>query len=183
MRRSTLFLSIALVIAVCCAVVAASSSNDPSNPKSERREVRENRRAQRQATMEREIDSIVMAKAFIFSPQTAQQEPAGKYMMLSNPNFEVRVWDNSADVFIPYMMGATPPYRSVLLNCTISGLNEYTTVQTDDGWLISFDSNLYSSSSFKFKLEVNAKFGTATLTVSNIWNTTMTYGGMLSKIY
>ncbi len=182
MKRTTLFLSVALVVAICFAVIGGKTEA-PADPKSERREVRENRRTERQAAMEAQTDSIILARSYIFRPQSAQREPAGSLHLLSNPQFEVRVWDGSADIFLPYFEGITPPYRKVLLNNTILFLDNYVAIQTDNGWDISFSTSLYSASTFTFKFEVNAKFGTTKLTISNTWNNTVTYMGMLSKIY
>ncbi len=182
MKKTTLFLSTALAIAICFAVVGNKSS-EPTSPSAERREVRETRRANRQAAMERQIDSIVMAKAFTFYPQTMQQEPAGRMQMLSNPNFEIRIMDNAADIFLPYIKGITPPYRHTILNYTISGLDRYISIQTDEGWSVKFRSSLYGAATYTFNFEINAKFGTTTLTLSNTWDNDVTYMGTIRPIY
>ncbi len=182
MKKITLFLSILLVGAIIFAVVG-NKELTPENPKSERREVRENRRAERQAAMERQIDSIMIAKTWIFTPHTIQQEPAGRMQILTNPQFEVRVWDGSADVFLPYIAGVTPPYKKRIINYTIPMLNDYAAIQTEDGWAVSFNTTLFSASTYTFKFEVNAKFGTTTLTLSNVWNSDVTYTGSITPIY
>lgn len=182
MKKITLFLSILLVGAITVAVVGKKDLA-PENPKSERREVRENRRAERQAQMEKQIDSIMIAKRWRFVPTTIQQEPAGRMQILSNPQFEIRVWDGSADIFIPYISGVTPPYKNRIINYTVSILERYVTVQTEDGWDVSFNTSLFSASTFTFKFSINAKFGTTTLTLSNIWNNDVTYTGMVYPIY
>ncbi|MFI3258946.1 MAG: DUF4251 domain-containing protein [Rikenellaceae bacterium] len=182
MKRSTFILSSLLIVAVCFVVIGDKSAPS-ANPKSERRELREARRAEQQAAMEREIDSIVLARAFIFRPQTAQVEPAGRMLMLSNPNFEVRIWDGAADIFIPYISGPIPPYRHTIINYTITRLDGYTAIQTENGWRITFSSGLYTASRFNFDFEINSKFGSTTLTLSNTMNNEVSYSGMITKIY
>lgn len=182
MKKTTLFLSVLLIVALSF-VVIGSIDSDPQNPKSERREIRENRRAERQAAMEREIDSIMIAKAWIFRPQTVQREPAGRMNMLSNPNFEIRVWDGAADIFIPYIEGITPPYKHTIINYTMPLLNNYVAIQTENGWQVTFKTSLFTASDFTFIFNVNAKFGTTTLTVKNTWNNDVTYNGSISRIY
>lgn len=182
MKKITLFLSILLIGATIYAVVGKRDLA-PENPKSERREIRENRRAERQAQMERQIDSIMLAKRWIFTPHTIQQEPAGRMQILTNPQFEIRVWDGSADIFIPYISGAVPPYKHTIINYTISMLSRYVAEQTDDGWNVSFSTSLFSASTFTFKFEINAKFGTTTLTLSNVWSNDVTYTGSVTPIY
>ncbi len=182
MKKIQIFLALIILGAATFAVIGKKETS-PEHPKSERREVRENRRAERQAQMEQMIDSIMIAKAYVFVPQTAQQEPAGKMYMLSNPNFEIRIWDGSADIFLPYITGITPPYKHTLINYTLPSLNKYVAIQTDNGWTVTFESDLFSASTYNFELEVNAKFGTTTLTLSNTWNNDVTYTGIVQQIY
>ena len=182
MRKILVALSITIVIAIVSFVVVANSRQDGS-PKSEARQIREQRREQRQAAMERQIDSIVLARTFRFTPQSFQRQPAGRMQMVSNPNFEVRIDDGYADIFLPYIDGITPPYRHVILNYTVTYLEGYTTVQTENGWQITFKSSLYSASDYTFTFEVSSKFGTTTLSVDNPFGNDVTYSGVISRIY
>lgn len=183
MRQSTLILSLSLLVAVCYTVIGNRSQEQSPNPASERRELRESRRATRQAEMEHEIDSLMVAKAFIFRPNTIVREPTGSMQMLSNPNFEIRVWDGAADIFMPYISGNIPPFRHSLLNYTITRLDNYTATRSDNGWSVSFNSNLFSASKYTFLFEVNSKFGTTVLTLENSFNNDVRYSGLISKIY
>ncbi len=155
----------------------------PTSPKSEKREVREQRRAARQAEYERLTDSIVLAHAFQFIPQTMQQEIAGPMRMLSNPNFEVGIYDDAADIFLPYIKGMAPPYHYTILNYTIPGMSDFVTEQTASGWRVSFTTSLYSASTYTFVFEINSKYGGATLNVKNTWNNTVQYTGSISRYY
>lgn len=182
MKKNIILLA-SLLIGTLCVAVIGSKSQDPENPKSERREVRETRRATRQAEMEHQIDSMMLVKRWIFRPQSIQREPAGRMQFLNNPQFEVRVWGNSADVFLPYIKGITPPYRHTIINYTLPFLNDYVAVQGDNGWSVTFKSSLLSASEYTFKFEVNSKFGTTMLTLSNPWENDVTYSGILTRIY
>ncbi|MFI3247918.1 MAG: DUF4251 domain-containing protein [Rikenellaceae bacterium] len=181
MKKITLFLTLLLISAVGIAVIG--KKNNSSNPSQEPREIREQRRAARQAAMEKKIDSIVLAKAFQFMPNTMQQEPAGRMQMLSNANFEVGIWNGAADIFIPYIKGITPPYRHTIINYTIPSMENYITEQTDDGWRVSFSTNLFSASTYTFIFEINSKFGTTTLNVKNQWYNTVQYLGTITQYY
>lgn len=179
MKKVALFFAIATVIGY----VVIGRDPNVGSPSSEAREVREQRREQRQAAMEQQIDSIVMARSFRFLPQTMQLEPAGRMIMLSNPNFEVWVDGGAADIFIPYIKGIAPPYSHVILNNTILSMDSYTAVQTENGWSITFGSSLYSGGSYTFSFDIYAKVGTATLVVNNPWFNEVSYSGVISRIY
>ncbi len=59
------------------------------SPREERREAREKRRAERIASFERYIDSLVESHNFEFNPQTMQRQPAGILRQIMNPAFNV----------------------------------------------------------------------------------------------
>lgn len=181
MKKITLFLTLMLICAVGFAVIG--KRNTTPKPDQEPREIREQRRAARQAAMEKKIDSIVLAKAFQFNPNTMQQEPAGSMQMLSNANFEVGIWNGRADIFIPYIKGIVPPYHHTIINYTVGDLQNYISEQTEDGWRVSFSTSLYSASTYNFIFEINAKFGTTTLTLKNQWYNTVQYTGTITQYY
>ncbi len=181
MKRVTLLISLLALCTVALSVVGKKQAS--STPKSEPREIREQRRAARQAATEKMIDSLVLAHAFQFRPQSMQQEISGRMQLLSNPNFEVGIWDGTADVFLPYIKGIAPPYRHVILNYTITILNNYTSEQTDNGWIVSFSTDLYSANTYTFVFEINARYGSTTLTIKNPWYESVQYLGSISKFY
>lgn len=171
-------------IALCAlGVMVTAQSKATLSAKQERREVREKRRADRQAAFEQMIDSIVLSHTFQFNPQTMQQQPAGSSKMLSNPNFNVGYWDGTIDVFIPYIKGYVPPYHTVILNYTLPSVENYVTEQTNDGWRVTFNSSLFSGSTYTFVLEISSRFGGATLTLKNPWYNDVQYYGTISKLY
>ncbi|MFI3281703.1 MAG: DUF4251 domain-containing protein [Rikenellaceae bacterium] len=172
------------VVMLCALAAAVTGQGDNKlTAKQEKREVREKRRADRQAAYEKMIDSIVLSRTFQFNPQTMQQQPAGSMRMISNPNFNVGYWDGTIDVFLPYVKGYVPPYHNVIINYTLPSVKNYVTEQTDDGWIVTFESTLFSASTYTFTLEVSSKFGGATLTVKNPWYNAVQYTGSISKLY
>ncbi len=183
MKKRLLFFGIVALCAVGVGVAVIGQSDNKLSAKQEKREVREKRRAAKQEAYEKMIDSIVLSHTFQFNPQTMQQQPAGSTKMMQNPNFNVGYWDGTIDVFLPYIKGYVPPYHNVILNYTLPSVENYTTVQTDDGWRVTFDSSLFSASSFTFILEVSSKFGGATLTIKNPWYNAVQYYGSISKLY
>ncbi len=170
-------------VTLCAIAVAVSQSDNKLTAKQEKREVREKRRADKQAAYEKMIDSIVLSHTFQFNPQTMQRQPAGSMQMLSNPNFNVGYWNGTIDLFVPYVKGYTPPFHNVILNYTLSSVQNYTTEQTDGGWLVTFDSTLFSASTYTFSLEISSRYGGATLTINNPWYSAVQYTGSISKLY
>ena len=145
-------------------------------------EERAERRAARLAEEERILDSIVIAHNFEFNPQTMQQLPAGPLFFLSNVNYTFAIWRGTMDICLPYIAGITPPYRRILLNTGTNNLQNYKTVQTDNGWLVSFSAVLYAEINYTFTLEINEHSG-ATLTISNDWYNDVQYTGTISQVY
>ena len=162
---------------------AASQPQEPINDtREERHKAREQRRAERLAAYERYTDSIVLARNFKFIPTSIQQEPAGSTRMLSNPNYELAVWDTEVDICLPYIKGVTPPYYFVLLNYTLPSVSQYTTEQTRDGWNVSFSSSLFSATDFQFSLDIYTASGSAVLTIASTWYPDVQYNGSIISI-
>ena len=162
------------------------SSNKNASQRAQQREQRhierEKRRATRQAEYERYIDSLVLARNFQFNPQSMQQQPAGSMRLLNNPNFELSVWGSEVDIFLPYIKGVTPPYYTVMLNYTLPDVARYVTEQTQEGWLITFASSLFSGSEYDFSLEIYTSTGSATLTISSPWYPDVQYNGGITSL-
>lgn len=153
------------------------------SPKEERREQREQRRAQRLAEYERMIDSLVLSRNFQFNPTTMQRQPAGPMRQIMNPEFEVGIWGSTGDICLPYIKGYTPPYYVTILNYTLPALDNYTTEQTHEGWMVSFSSSLFSGTTYTFTFEIYSRTGGAVLTISNPWYSDVQYSGTLSQLY
>ena len=160
-----------------------SKSDYRAELRNERREARQQRRAQRIAEYTRYIDSLVMARNFQFNPQTMQQQPAGMMQVINNPNFDLALWDTTVDVCLPYIKGFTPPYYYTVLNYTIPDVSNLLLEQTAHGWNVSFNSSLYSASSYTFSLEIISANGGGTLTISSPWYNSVQYYGSITSLY
>ena len=186
MRRKILILASAIVAVTMCVIGYTRATNKNSVEREQQREQRhlerEKRRAQRQAEYEKYIDSIVLARNFQFVPQSMQQQPAGQMRMLNNVNFELSIWGSEVDLFLPYIKGVTPPYYTVMLNYTLPAVKRYVTEQTQEGWLVTFSSSLYSGSDYDFSLEIYTSSGSATLTIASPWYPDVQYiGGIVGQ--
>ena len=186
MKRKILII-FSVLFAVAVSIIgftrATSKTNSTKVQQREQRHIeREKRRAERQAAYERYIDSILLARNYQFNPQSMQQEPAGQMRLLNNPNFELSVWGSEVDVFLPYIKGVTPPYYTVLLNYTMPSVKNYVTEKSQEGWLVTFSSSLYSGSDYDFSLEIYTASGSATLTISSPWYPDVQYvGGIMGQ--
>lgn len=181
MRRKILILASAIVVVAMCVIGYTQATTKTSAEREQQREQRhlerEKRRAERQAEYEKYIDSIVLARNYQFNPQSMQQQPAGQMRLLNNPNFELSVWGSEVDIFLPYIKGVTPPYYTVLLNYTMPSVKNYVTEKSQEGWLVTFASTLYSGSDYNFSLEIYTSSGSATLTISSPWYPDVQYVG------
>lgn len=149
----------------------------------ERRAERIKRREERTAAYIRHIDSIVLAHNFIFNPTSMQRQPAGPYHTLTNPSFEVAYRTDYIDVYIPFIKGVTPPYYPVVFNYILPSVSNYTTVQHEGGWTVSFSSWLYGGSNYIFTLDIYSASGSAVLTIKSLADNTVTYSGYISQVY
>ncbi len=168
---------------LCVAAVTVIGQKKMLSPKEERREVREKRRAQRIADYEKMVDSIVLSHSFQFNPQTMQRQPAGPMRQIMNPSFNVAIWDGTADICLPYIKGYVHPYFVTVLNYTVTDLQGYTTEQTHEGWMVTFSTSLYSSSTYTFTFEIFSRTGGANLTITNPWYNAVEYSGSISQLY
>lgn len=195
MKRTTLLTSaIALVtIAITTTLVVSNNTTDDNlalsieeqHPRhlSEKHRERIERRKARQAEYERFIDSTILSHNFRFIPTMFNVEPAGSSHLITNPNVEISYRGDWADINLPYYRGYVPPYRLGMINTVITQLTDFTTIQTNDGWTVTFDSWLYSANDYTFTLTVYSKTGGAQLELSSTAYPTTSYWGSISAIY
>ena len=81
--KKTVIIVVGLLLCVVGATVIGQKKN--LSPKEERREVREKRRADRIASFEKTMDSVILSRNFQFNPQTMQRQPAGPMRQIINP--------------------------------------------------------------------------------------------------
>ncbi len=171
-------------VLLCAVAITVIGQKKVLTPKEERREVREKRRAERIANYEKFMDSLVLSKNFQFNPQTMQRQPAGPLRQLLNPSFDVGVWDGTtADICLPYIKGYVPPYYVTIINYTVPNLQGYTTEQTNEGWMVTFSTSLFSASTYTFTFEIYSRTGGANLTITNPWYSPVQYSGTISQLY
>lgn len=150
---------------------------------SEKHRERIEKRKVRQAAFEHFIDSTILSHNYRFVPTMFNVEPAGSSQLITNPSIELGIFGDWADIHLPIYQGFTPPYRIMMVNTSITNLSDFTTIQTDNGWTISFDSWLYTSNDYTFTLEVFSKTGGATLSVSSTFYPTTSYWGSIVAVY
>ena len=141
------------------------------------------KRKARQAAFEHFVDSTILSHNYRFVPTMFNVEPAGSSNIITNPNIELAIYGDWADIHLPIYQGFTPPYRLVMFNTTITNLANFTTTQTDNGWSITFESWLYSSNDYTFTLDVYSKTGGATLSVSSTFYPTTSFWGSIVAVY
>lgn len=159
-----------------------NAESDTSPERKAQQEARQQRRAERLAAYERHIDSIVLSHNFRFVPQTMQQLPAGMMRNLQNPNYEIIVWDNAVDVCIPFLKGYTPPYYPVIFNYVLPNVMGYTAEQTNNGWQVTFESTIFSTTNYTFTFEIYSHYGGAMLTISSPFYNSVQYTGNVMGI-
>lgn len=159
-----------------------NAESDTSPERKAQQEARQQRRAERLAAYERHIDSIVLSHNFRFVPQTMQQLPAGMMRNLQNPNYEIIVWNNAVDVCIPFLKGYTPPYYPVIFNYVLPNVMGYTAEQTNNGWQVTFESTMFSTTNYTFTFEIYSHYGGAMLTISSPFYNSVQYTGNVMGI-
>ncbi len=183
MKRLSIFIMCFITCTFCGPYICKISAQDKKHEYSKlTHEERIERRAARLAEEERILDSIIITHNFEFNPQTMQQMPAGQMFFLSNVNYTFTIWRGAMEICLPYIAGITPPYRRTFLNTGSKNLQNYKTVQTENGWIVSFSAVLYAEINYTFTLEINEHSG-ATLTISNNWYNDVQYTGTISQVY
>ncbi len=181
MKKTVLLLVAGLMLGA--AAVTVIGQKKVLTPQQERREVREKRRSERLASFTRSMDSLVLSRNFQFNPQSMQRQPAGPVRQIVNPSFNIGIWDGTADICIPYIKGYVPPYYVTVINYTVSDLQGYTTEQTNEGWMVTFSTSLFSAGTYTFTFEIFTRTGGANLTITNPWYSPVQYTGTISQLY
>lgn len=176
-------ITIVCIVAICALGYRVIGQKTNLSPKQEKREIREKRRAARLAEYEKFMDSLVLSRNFQFNPQTMQRMPAGPLRLINNPTFNVGIWDGTVDIFLPYVKGYVPPYYATVLNYTVPSVNGYISEQTNEGWIVTFSTSLFSATTYTFTFEISTRMGGATLTISNPWYNDVQYTGTISQLY
>lgn len=185
MRRTFIIITLIAIavvgisIGIDAQVDVKSQHNSQHNAQ---RQARQQQRAQRMAEYEKYIDSLVLSHNYRFMPQTMQQLPAGIMRNLQNPCYEVVVSDSDVDICIPYLKGYTPPYYPVVFNYVLPSVMHYTAEQMDNGWHITFETTLFSATTYTFSFDIYSHYGDVTLTISSPFYNSVQYTGNIVGI-
>lgn len=181
MKRIALLLIAAAAVIAAGLAVSINAMNDTKADKQAERaaqhEARRQKRADKLAQYEKFVDSLVLSHNYRFVPQTMQQLPAGIMRNLMNPSYDITVWSDAVDVCIPYLKGYTPPYYPVVFNYVLPSVEGYTVEQISDGWHVTFQSTMYSATTYTFSFEIYSRYGGATLTLSSPFYNSVQYTG------
>lgn len=129
------------------------------------------------------MDSVVLSRNYKFTPNTFQQQPAGSMHQIYSVLYFVTLNDDYADIDIPYIKGSIAPYYLTVMNYITTDLQGYTAVQTNDGWEISFSTNLYSVNKYTFKFTIYSVTRECVLSISSDLYPTVTYNGSIQGTY
>ena len=129
------------------------------------------------------MDSVVLSRNFQFNPNQFQQEPAGMMHTIYSIQYMLSIRDNYMDIDIPYIVGSIPPYRMTIINYITFDLQNYTAVQDEDGWTVTFASNLYTANKYTFTLKIYSVTREGVLNVASDLYPTVTYYGSVQAIY
>jgi hypothetical protein len=184
--KRTLFIFTSLIALLITGFVIVEAQSDTAQQRQAthkaNQEARQQKRAERIAKYERHIDSLVQSHNYRFVPQTMQQLPAGMMRNLQNPNYEIIVWDSAVDVCMPFLKGYTPPYYPVVFNYVLSSVEGYTVEQMSYGWHVTFQSTMFSATTYTFSFEIYSHYGGATLTISSPFYNSVQYTGNIFGI-
>jgi hypothetical protein len=64
----------------------------------------------------------------------------------------------------------------------LSSVQGYTVEQTPEGWHVTFQSTMFSATTYTFTLEIYARYGGATLTISSPFYNSVQYTGNIFGI-
>lgn len=186
MKRSMIIISLLAIMAIIGFVISGEAQSNTAAQRhanhQAQQQARREKRAKRLAAYERHIDSLVTCKNFRFAPNTMQQLPAGIMRNLNNPVYELTVMNSEVDVCLPFIKGYTPPYYPVLFNYVLTSVNGYNVEKTNEGWHITFESSMYSTTDYTFSLEIYSRYGGATLTLSSPFYNSVQYTGNILGI-
>ncbi len=186
MRRSVIIVMMCALLATMLFAISGDAQGDNQQAEAidreAKREARREKRVQRLAAYDRHLDSLVNTNHFRFVPQTMQQLPAGMMRNLANPCYELVVMGSEVDVCLPFLKGYTPPYYPVLFNYVLTSVRGYNIEEVSDGWHITFQSTMYSSTDYTFSLEIYSHYGGAMLTLSSPFYNSVQYSGNIMGI-
>ena len=179
------------VYLILAAALLATSASAQTGMTREQMESRHQERVQmrdaRHQTEIKQMDSIVLNRYYKFMPTSFQQEPAGNMHQIYSIMYSLAMYKDYVDIDIPYIVGVVAPYHLTIMNYITFDIQKYTAVQNEDGWTISFSSNLYSDNTVARVNSDMAGYEQATreavLNIASTLYPTVTYYGSIQQIY
>ena len=153
------------VYLILAAALLATSASAQTGMTREQMESRHQERVQmrdaRHQTEIKQMDSIVLNRYYKF----------------------MAMYKDYVDIDIPYIVGVVAPYHLTIMNYITFDIQKYTAVQNEDGWTISFSSNLYSDNTYTFTFKIYSITREAVLNIASTLYPTVTYYGSIQQIY
>ena len=175
------------VYLILAAALLATSASAQTGMTREQMESRHQERVQmrdaRHQTEIKQMDSIVLNRYYKFMPTSFQQEPAGNMHQIYSIMYSLAMYKDYVDIDIPYIIGVVAPYHLTIMNYITFDIQKYTAVQNEDGWTISFSSNLYSDNTYTFTFKIYSITREAVLNIASTLYPTVTYYGSIQQIY
>ena len=176
-----------LVATMLALSAAAQAPEDESTMTREQREQHHEQRVEERAVRHQNelkyMDSVVLSRNYKFVPNSFQQEPAGNMHQIYSVLYFLSMRGDYIDIDMPYLVGEVPPYHLTIMNYITFDIQKYTAVQDEDGWTVSFMSNLYSTNTYTFTFKIYSITREAVLTLASQMYPTVTYNGTVQAIY
>lgn len=183
MKHLFLILAASMIALSAAAQAPEDESGMTRDQREQRHEQRVEERTVRHQNEQKYMDSVILSRNFKFTPSSFQQEPAGNMHTIYSILYSLSIRSDYMDIDIPYIAGEVPPYHLTILNYITFDMRNYTAVQTDEGWTISFKSNLYSTNTYTFTFQIYSVTREAVLNIASQMYPTVTYFGTLQPIY
>lgn len=130
-----------------------------------------------------DMDPMQIAQNFRFTPNSMTIMPAGRRKNISSVRYEVIVSEGGwVRVHLPFIAGIVPPYRRTVQNFTLPSVQNHTIRQTNTGWIVTFESGMFTTNTSTFTFEYSASSGRATLDISSRLLPTVHYRGHIRPI-
>lgn len=128
----------------------------------------------------RGMEPMELAQNFRFAPNSMRVMPAGRNKSVSSARYETIVSDQGwVRVRMPFIIATVPPFRRTTLNYTLSNVSNRTVQQTNTGWIVSFQTGLYTANRYTFTFTYFAATGNGTLDISSRLTSTVHYRGRI----
>ena len=70
-----------------------------------------------------------------------------------------------------------------MLNYVLPSVEGYRAEQTNEGWIVTFSTTLFSANDYTFTFDIYSSSGGANLTISSGWYNPVQYSGTITQVY